>query len=83
VDYGSLRFTLMENWIKITADEDFILENRVGKTDRHFPALISCDGSTLWLTYNGASYGIRLTCGHFDGANRVCSEDGIIELQFI
>ena len=82
MDYGTIRFTLMENWMKITADEDFILETRFGKTDRYFPAVVSCDKNQLQLSYNGAVYGIRLTCGHFDGANKVCSEDGIIELQF-
>jgi hypothetical protein len=28
-------------------------------------------------------YGIELTAGRFDGATKVCSEDGCIELNFI
>ena len=83
VDYGAIRFTLMENGLKITSDEDFVLETRVGKTDRHFPTLASCDDNKLLLSYNGTAYGIQLTVGHFDGPNKVCSEDGIIEVQFI
>jgi len=83
VDYGSLRFTLMENGMKIIADEDFVLENRIGKTDRHFPDLVFCDDSTLRLGYNGMEYGIELTVGNFEGPSRVSSEDGIIELRFI
>ena len=83
VDYGAIRFTLMEDWLKITADEDFVLENRVGKTDRHFPTLVSCDNSTLQLSYNGVAYGLQLTCGRFDGPNKICSEDGIIELHIV
>ena len=83
VDYGTIRFTLMENWLKITADEDFILETRVGKTDRHFPTVVSCDKNQLRLSYNGATYGLQLDWGHFDGANKICSEDGIVELRII
>ena len=82
VDYGAIRFTLMENGMKITADEDFTLEARIGKTDRHFPDLISCTDTALRLHYNGMNYGIELTAGHFDGATKICSENGIIELQF-
>lgn len=81
VDYGTLRVTLMENWLKISADEEFVLENRVGKKDRHFPTLVSCDGSTLRLSYRGTTYAIELAAGHFDGPNKLCSEDGIIELR--
>ena len=83
VDYGAIRFTLMENGMKITADEDFVIETRIGKTDRHFPTLVSQDDRTVQLRYDGMDYGIRLTAGRFDGATKVCSEDGIIELQFI
>lgn len=83
VDYGSLRFTLMENGMKIIADEDFALENRIGKTDHHFPDLVFCDDSTLRLGYNGMEYGIELMVGNFEGPSRVSSEDGIIELRFI
>ena len=83
VDYGCIRFTLMENGLKITADRDFVLENRAGKTDRHFPTLISCDSSTLRLNYNGTGYGIHADWGYFDGADKLCSQDGMIELRFI
>ena len=83
VDYGDIRFTLMENWLKISADEDFTIENRIGKTDRHFPALVSQDEKTLRLAYNGMEYGLILTAGRFDGAGKLCSEDGIIEMQII
>ena len=83
VDYSSIRFTLMENGIKIIADEDFTLESRVGKTDRHFPALVSCSDKTLRLRYKDMDYGIQIIHGHFNGAKSICSEDGIIELNFI
>lgn len=80
VDYGCLRFELTERGITITADTDFTLENRIGKTDRHFPDILFCGGSSLRLKYNGVEYGIDLTAGHFDGAGRICSEKGCIEL---
>lgn len=83
VDYGSVRFTLMENSIKISADTDFILESRVGKTDRHFPTLVSCTDTHLCLRYNGAEYGVELTQGRFDGAGILRSEDSILEAHFI
>ena len=83
VDYGSIRFTLMENGMKISSDGDFVLENRFGKTDRHFPTLVSCSDNALQLSYHNTLYGIELTLGHFDGANRLCSEGGCIELHFI
>lgn len=83
VDYGSIRFTLLEQGMKIAADEDFIMDFRYGKTERHFPTLVSCTDKVLRLHYNGMDYGIELTAGRFDGATKVCSEDGIIELQII
>jgi hypothetical protein len=83
VDYGAIRFTLTENGMKIVSDEDFVLETRIGKTDHHFPTLVSCSDNILRLHYNGMDYGIELTAGHFDGATKVCSQDGIIELHFI
>ena len=83
VDYGSVRFTLMENGMKITADEDFTLDARIGKTDHHFPTLVSCSDRVLRLRYNDMEYGIELTAGRFDGATRILSEDGIIALRFI
>ena len=82
VDFGNIRFTLMERGMKIIADEDFTIEARIGKTDRHFPALVSWDTSTLALGYGGMEYGIALTMGRFEGPCRVCSEDGILELHF-
>ena len=82
VDFGRIRFTLMENWMKITADEDFYVDARIGKTDRHFPALVRQDDNTLQLRYAGMEYGIRLTAGRFDGTGKICSENGVIELQF-
>ncbi len=48
-----------------------------------FDNFVSCDDNKLHLSYNGAAYGILLTAGHFDGPSKVCSEDGIIEVQFI
>ena len=83
VDYGAIRFSLTENGMKIVSDENFTLEARIGKTDHHFPTLVSCSDSILRLCYNGMEYGIELTAGHFDGAAKICSEDGIIELRFI
>jgi hypothetical protein len=83
VDYGSIRFTLMEQGMKITADEDFIMDFRYGKTDHFFPVLVSCNDKVLRLRHNGMDYGIELTAGRFDGATKVCSEDGCIELNFI
>ena len=83
VDYGAIRFSLTENGMKIVSDENFTLEARIGKTDHHFPTLVSCSDSILRLCYNGMEYGIELTAGHFDGAAKICSENGIIELRFI
>lgn len=82
VDFGSIRFTLMERGMKIISDEEFTMEVRIGKTDRHFPTLLSCDATSLQLRYCDMDYCIRLTSGSFDGSGRICSEDGIIELHF-
>jgi hypothetical protein len=81
VDFGSIRFTLMESGMKIIADEDFVLEVRIGKQNRHFPGLVSGDEGELRLRYSGMEYGVRLTAGRFDGVGRLCSEDGILELN--
>ena len=81
VDFGSIRFTLMESGMKIIADEDFVLEVRIGKQNRHFPGLVSGDEGELRLRYSGMEYGLRLTAGRFDGVGRLCSEDGILELN--
>ena len=83
VDYGSIRFTLMENGMKIISDEDFTLDTRIGKMEHHFPTLVSCNDTTLCLHYNGMDYGIELTTGRFNGATEILSEDRTIELYFI
>ena len=83
VDFGAIRFTLMEDWLKITADEDFTIDARIGKTDRHFPALVSRSDDTLRLCYAGTEYGVQLTEGRFDPAGNIHSKDGVIELKFI
>lgn len=82
VDFGKIRFTLLESGLKITADEDFVLKNRVGKTDRHFPQLLSQNDNTLRLCYDGVEYSLELTAGHFDTPEKVCSDAGVIELHF-
>ena len=68
--------------MKITVDEDFVLENREGKTDRHFPQLLSQSDNTLRLRYDGVEYSLELTAGHFDTPEKVCSDAGVIELRF-
>ncbi len=83
VDFGVIRFTLTEQSISITADRDFVLENRIGKTDRHFPALVSCDDKELHLRYSGMEYRIRLAAGQFEGTRQLRSEDGMLELTIL
>ena len=80
MDFGSIRFTLMERGMKIISHEEFTMDVRIGKTDRHFPTLHSCTDRTLQLNYSGMDYGIALTAGQFEGPGRLCPEDGCIEL---
>ena len=82
VDFGSIRIHLTERGVRIMADGDFTLENRIGKTDRHFPTLVSCNASALQLQYGGMEYTVALTAGHFEGPKRICSENGVIEVFF-
>lgn len=81
VDYGCIRFTLLERGMKIICDGEFRIENRVGKRDRHFPQILLCSDKALHLRYNGTDYGVELTAGYFDGPGSICSEDGVIELN--
>ena len=80
VDFGSIRFELEEKRIRITADRDFHLKSRVGKTDRHFPALVSWDDTSLRLFYSGMDYGLTLAAGRFDGPYRILSTEGAVAL---
>lgn len=80
-DYGCIRFTLTERGICMEADGEFTLENRIGKTDRHFPELLSCTEKQLRLRYNAVEYAVTLASGRFDGTGRICSENGCIELN--
>jgi hypothetical protein len=82
VDFGSLRFELTQQRIRITAPQNFILENRIGKTDRHFPGLVSWGDTDLRLAYSGMEYGLTLAAGHFDSPEKLRSEDGCIEICF-
>ena len=81
VDFGSIRFTLMERGLKIICDEDFTLEARIGKRDRHFPEPVSWGGGELRLRCSGMDYGISLSAGRFDGPGRIRSEEGTVEVH--
>jgi len=79
VDYGTICFELNGKGIKITSDQEFALEIRFGRSDRHFPNILSCSDSILRLRYHDQEYGIALTTGSFDGPGRLRSENGCIE----
>ena len=83
VDFGSICFTLTEKGITITADQEFTLENRVGKTETHFPTILSYTDTLLQLEYNSIHYAIRLNQGHFEGPGRICSENNGITLHIL
>ena len=45
--------------------------------------VVSCDDKVLRLSYEGVEYGIKLITGRFEDAGKICSEGGVIELQFL
>ena len=82
VTYGPVRVSLFESGLSITADRDFILENRIGKDGNHLPKVLSCDESYLALSYHGTEYTVRLANGIFHGAKEIESEDGTVTALF-
>ena len=67
--------------MKISCGEDFTLEARIGKKDRHFPELVFCRERELRHFYNGMEYGLTLTAGRFDGPGLIRSEAGTVEVH--
>lgn len=49
IDYGSIRFHVTERGITVTGANGLALESRIGRTDRHFPALLALDDTALRL----------------------------------
>ena len=83
VDFGSIRFTLTEQGIRIAADKEFTLENRVGKAETHFPAISACTDTLMQLEYDNIRYAIGLDQGRFEGPGRIQSESNGITLHIL
>ncbi|MBQ3707883.1 MAG: hypothetical protein II889_08235 [Clostridia bacterium] len=82
VDYGSFAVLLSEDGLAVESDADFTLAYRFGKTDDHMPAVVSCGGKELRLSYHGAEYGIALRAGTFASPVLVRSENRRAEAVF-
>lgn len=77
----ALTFSLAESSMRICAETDFTLENRIGKCDGT-PKVISRSEKEITLSYNGAGYHIALKTGVFENNCTVRSENGVIEAVF-
>lgn len=83
VDFGSIRFTLTEQGIRIAADKKFTLENRVGNAETHFPAISACTDTLMQLEYDNIRYAIGLDQGRFEGPGLIQSESNGITLHIL
>ena len=79
-DHGNIRILMKEREIRIQSDEEFSLDIRIGKRDRHFPSLVSRTDREAVLTYGGMEYSVRLEKGFFGEDGKVWSEDGEIRI---
>ena len=77
-DHGCVRVLLTEREIRIFSDKGFSLDIRIGKKDRHFPALVSQTEREAVLAYHGTEYTILLEKGRFREDGSIQSEDGEI-----
>lgn len=82
-DYGTLAFTLGENFLRIESGKDFTAEYRSGGGADYRPGLVSLSGDLLKLKYAGREYGIKLTAGRFLSPCRIESEGGVITAEII
>ena len=81
IDYGSFSVLLREDGFTVESDGDFALVYRFGKEDDHMPAVVSHGERELTLTYGGAEYGVRLSCGRFRSVVSARSEDGKLSVS--
>lgn len=83
---GSVIFTLDEHEIEISAENDFVIQNKIGRReDTHgsfFPDICKCSPKELTLTYKGRKYTIVLSCGEFIDEKNITSEKGKIKAIF-
>ncbi len=81
VKFKDIAFLLYEKGVKILANSDFTLENRIGK-EAHVPTFREFSGNYLKLSYNDARYAVMLKKGEFLSEKEIKSENGelIIEI---
>lgn len=83
LELGEITVLLEERRLTVTAEREFILENRIGKQNDHLPEVIYSDDNTVKLKYQGTEYGIRLTEGSIDGVCRIKSENKRVSAEII
>ena len=83
INYGSFSFLLREDGFSVESDGAFTLAYRFGKTDDHMPETLSAGERELLLRYNGAVYGLALSCGRFRKALTAESENDRIDVKII
>ena len=93
---GNIKFTLNENEVEISAEHDFIIENKIGRKEglqskfgkegthgTFFPAVCKQTENELELSYRGKKYKIILSAGIFMSEKKISSENGKIKAEFI
>ncbi len=81
VTFGALTFDLTDDAVEITADTDFTMENRIGKTDSpHLPVVENLTATGVTLSYNGTTYGLTAASGEFTSATTVKSVNRTVRL---
>lgn len=82
LDYGNFKVLAEETKLTLKAEDDFTLENRLGRKDDHLPSVVEMTGKSLTLSYQGAKYRVILTKGRFETPTKISSEDGEIKATF-
>lgn len=83
VDYETFAVLLREDGFAVTADEDFALTYRFGRTDDHMPHVVQAAEKTLLLRYHDTVYGLHLKEGTFVCATEVRSENKKIDCEIV
>lgn len=79
---GDIVFSLNENALTISSDNDFVLENKIGRISEFNPTICNLNDTELVLIYNDKRYAVKLTAGKFVDEKKIISKNGEIKAAF-
>ncbi|MBR6090799.1 MAG: hypothetical protein IKP86_12760 [Anaerolineaceae bacterium] len=81
-DTNTLIFTLREDSVEIRAENDFLIENVIGRQCEFVPKVIDRDPKQVTLQYQGIQYSVTLEKGTLLSENKIASRDSGVKIKF-